>query len=116
MTQAVIIVCAVHPTGPDSDRCLDFRPPAEPEEPEEAWAPERTKFVNGELMPERPIYDGEPVPTPRQRFTPESKLELLDYHPMFTGRCPQCEMPFPKYKTPPIHWDCPQCGWRDDSA
>ncbi|MBD1925143.1 hypothetical protein H6F74_02425 [Trichocoleus sp. FACHB-90] len=29
------IVCAVHPTRPDSDRCLDFRPPAEPEEPDD---------------------------------------------------------------------------------
>ncbi|MEW5858118.1 MAG: hypothetical protein AB1861_12155 [Cyanobacteriota bacterium] len=85
------IVCALHLTGPDSDHCLDFRPTAELEE---VWAPEETRFVHGDLLLEQPTYDGEPVPMPRQRFTVEEKLELLDYHPMFTSRCPCCEMPF----------------------
>ncbi|MBD1889484.1 hypothetical protein [Coleofasciculus sp. FACHB-SPT9] len=107
------IVCAVHPTGPDSDRCLDFRPAAEPPE---LWAPPGTRFVDNELVLEQPTYDGEPVPVPRQRFTPEEKLELLDYHPLFTGRCPHCEMPFDMNNLPPVHWDCAHCGWIDDSV
>ncbi|MBD1899467.1 hypothetical protein NDI44_24715 [Trichocoleus sp. DQ-A3] len=54
----------------------------------------------------RTTYDGRPVPMLEQRFTPEAKLELLDYHPMFTGRCPCCEMPFEMKKPPFVHWDC----------
>ncbi|MBD1903889.1 hypothetical protein H6F83_28785 [Coleofasciculus sp. FACHB-125] len=107
------MVCIVHPTEPYSDRCLDFRPAAEPEE---LWAPEGTRFIDGELVLERPTYDGEPIPMLEQRFTPEEKLELLDSHPMFTGRCPYCEMPFEMKKPPSVHWDCSTCGWRDDSV
>ncbi|MEP0755198.1 hypothetical protein NDA03_23560 [Trichocoleus sp. Lan] len=106
----------MHPTGPNSDRCLDFRPAAELEEPDELWAPPGTRFVNADLLLERPTYDGEPVPMLEQRFTPAEKLELLDYHPMFTGRCPCCEMPFEMKKPPSVHWDCSRCGWVDDSV
>ncbi|MBD1935298.1 MULTISPECIES: hypothetical protein [Cyanophyceae] len=41
-----------------------------------------TRFVDDDPVLEQPTYDGT-VPMPRQRFTPEAKLELLDYHPMF---------------------------------
>lgn len=130
------LVCAVHPAGPVGDTCLDFRsdPDAENEyfedflglefstgegmgdnEPpindpfdldsdEELWQPDGATYYNGELIVQ-----------PQQRWTPEEQLELLDTHPMFTGRCPQCELPFPRYDKPPIHWDCP-CGWVDDSV
>ncbi|MEP0798239.1 hypothetical protein NDI44_27315 [Trichocoleus sp. DQ-A3] len=80
------------------------------------WAPKGTRFVNGDLVLERPTYISELFTTPRQRFTPEEKLELLDYHPLFTGRCPCCEMPFEMKKPPSVHWDCSMCGWRDDSV
>ncbi|MEP0810005.1 hypothetical protein [Coleofasciculus sp. FACHB-SPT9] len=124
----------MHPAGPDSDRCLDFRPSClvklefgapnssftgyldfQPSvEPPEMSVQKGMRFVNEDLVLDQPTYDGRPVPTPRQRFTPEAKLELLDYHPMFTGRCPSCEMPFER-KTPPlVHWDCSQCEWVDD--
>ncbi|MEP0858855.1 hypothetical protein [Trichocoleus sp. DQ-U1] len=98
------LVCAIHPGGIESDRCLDFRenPNAEPEE---LWQPEGATYYNGELILQ-----------PKQRWTPEEQLEMLDYHPMFTGRCPQCEMPFDMKKTPPVHWDCPHCRWVDDSV
>ena len=93
-------------------RYLDFQPSVEPPE---MSVQKGTTFVDDDPV-EQPTYDGRPVSMPRQRFTPEAKLELLDYHPMFTGRCPQCEMPFPKYETPPVHWDCSTCGWMDDSV
>ena len=98
------IVCAVHPFGVENDTCLDFTPDpnAKPLELEE---PERASYYNGELILQ-----------PKQRWTPLQQLELLDYHPMFTGRCPNCEMPFLKYETPPVHWGCNQCGWMDDSV
>jgi len=93
------LVCAVHPTGPNADTCPDFRenPDAEPDE---LWEPEGASYYNGELILQ-----------PRQRCTPEQQLELLDTHPLFTGRCPRCEHPFPKYEIPPVHWDCIHCGW-----
>jgi hypothetical protein len=25
-------------------------------------------------------------------------------------------MTYPKYETPPVHWDCSECGWMDDSV
>ncbi|MBE9092398.1 hypothetical protein IQ252_00145 [Tychonema sp. LEGE 07203] len=93
------LVCAVHPAGPNTDTCLDFR-----EDPnaalEELWEPEGASYYNGELILQ-----------PRQRWTLEQQLELLDTHPLFTGRCPRCEHPFPKYEIPPVHWDCIHCGW-----
>lgn len=137
------VVCAVHPFGPEGDSCLDFR--ADPEleskrfvdflglqqqgdepysnpfdlEPnEELWEPEGAKFVNGELVieHERSFYNGEEIIQPQQRWTREEQLNLLDWHPMFTGRCPHCERPFPKYEKPPVHWDCSACGWTDDTV
>ncbi len=74
------------------------------------------RFVDDNPVLERPTYDGEPVPMPRQRFTLEEKLELLDYHPLFTGRCPHCEMPFEVKNPPSVHWDCNHCEWADDSV
>jgi hypothetical protein len=98
------LVCAVHPAGPTADTCLDFHkdPNAAPDE---LWEPEGASYYNGELILQ-----------PRQRWTTAEKLELLDTHPLFTGRCPQCSHPFPQSKTPPMHWDCAECGWMDDSV
>jgi len=98
------LICAVHPTGPKTDICLDFR--EDPNiAPDELWEPEGASYYNGELILQ-----------PRQRWTPEEQLELLDTHPLFTGLCPQCEHPFPKYERPPVHWDCAECGWMDDAV
>ncbi len=98
------LVCAVHPTGPNADTCPDLQ--ENPNAPlEELWEPEGASYYNGELILQ-----------PRQRWTPEQQLELLDTHPLFTGRCPRCEMTYPQYETPPVHWDCSACGWMDDSV
>ena len=102
-------VCAVHPYGVDSDNCLDFRPNPNLE-PEEFWTPECVDYVDGELVIKRDEFRyscSEPVD---DYLTPKEKLELLDTHPFFTGRCPNCEMPFPKFDRLPVHWDCYQCG------
>jgi hypothetical protein len=46
------LVCAVHPTGPNTNTCIDFR-----ENPnnasEELWEPEGASYYNGELI--RPL-------------------------------------------------------------
>lgn len=98
------LVCAIHPFGPDDNSCLDFRP-ATNAEPEELWEPEGASYYSGELILQ-----------PRQRWTREEQLELLDYHPLFTGKCPQCKFEFPRYERPPVHWDCLECGWMDDTV
>ncbi|MGG6267541.1 hypothetical protein [Leptolyngbya sp. AN10] len=58
-------------------------------------------------------YAGEEVIQPVQRWTDAEKLTLLDSHPMFTGRCPNCETPIPfgERSLP----KCRHCGWSDDS-
>ncbi|MCG6137157.1 MAG: hypothetical protein MET45_21405 [Nostoc sp. LLA-1] len=100
------IVCAVHPTGPNGDSCLDFR-----EDPnaqvEELWQPEGASYYNGELILQ-----------PQQRWTPEQQLEFLDWHPLFTGKCPQCGFTFERDYTAGVHWDCPnsECDWMDDTV
>ena len=47
------LICAVHPTGPNTNTCSDFRenPNAEAEE---LWEPERASYYNGELILQRP--------------------------------------------------------------
>jgi hypothetical protein len=42
------------------------------------------------------------------------ELELLKTHPIFTATCPTCGHAFTHFDTPPLFWDCPQCGWVDD--
>jgi len=125
------MVCAVHPTGPTGDTCLDFR--ADPElkgkrfvdflglesqqqdnesfsnpfdlEPDEdLWEPEGASYYAGELILQ-----------PKQRWTREEQLELLDSHPIFTGYCPECGYKFSSVNPPQVHWDCPSCTWKDDS-
>ncbi|MBX9253565.1 hypothetical protein H1Q63_06260 [Desmonostoc muscorum CCALA 125] len=89
------IICAVHPAGVNGNTCIDFRedPNAEPVE---LWEPQGATYYNGELIVQ-----------PRQRWTPEEQLELLDTHPMFTGKCPQCGYEFDRDYTSRVHWDCP---------
>jgi hypothetical protein len=96
------LVCAVHPAGIETDSCPDFDP--DPNlEPEELWQPVGASYYNGEL-----------VLQPRQ-LSDEERLEMLDWHPLFTGRCPNCEMPI---SPEPVrrYYDCSKCGWLDNSA
>lgn len=98
------LICAVHPTGSDTDTCPDLW--ADPNaQPDELWEPEGASYYGCELILQ-----------PRQRWTPEKQLELLDTHSLFTGRCLQGEMTYPQYETPPVHWDCSACGWITDSV
>ncbi|MBD1824391.1 hypothetical protein H6F51_18125 [Cyanobacteria bacterium FACHB-DQ100] len=60
------------------------------------------------------VYAGELVIQPVQRWTREQQLALLDWHPMFTGRCPNCERTILQTHPARVNWDCEQCGWKDD--
>jgi hypothetical protein len=95
----------MHPTGVEGT-CLDFRQdPNSPAGEDEQWSPEGYCWYDGELLPIRP-----------SRLTQEEQLAILDSHPIFTGMCPKCGHEFDRDKLPVIHWDCPACGWIDDSV
>jgi hypothetical protein len=42
-------------------------------------------------------------------------MEEFDWHPIFTGLCPDCDRPFSRFQLPPLQWQCPRCGWQDDT-
>lgn len=120
------------PLCPDKDTCPDFNPNPELKgkrftdfldllqrdiehltssksffylEPnEDLWEPEGASYYAGELILQ-----------PKQRWTRSEQMELLDTHPMFTGRCPECNRQYSQAERPIVHWDC-ECGWSDDSV
>ena len=99
------IICAIHPFGIDEDKCLDFRPdPNIQPSDEELWSPEGYSFYNGEL-----------IKNPQPKYTREQQLEILDFHPIFTGVCPRCSYKYPTDTKPKEYSMCPECGWVDDS-
>lgn len=61
-------------------------------------------------MEESSYYNGELITTPQQRLSREQKAHLLDYHPIFTGHCPECKtsMEQPDLKQ---GCKCSHCGW-----
>jgi hypothetical protein len=97
------LICAVHPDGIDTETCLDFRPDSNIKE-EEQWSPEGYSWYGDELIRDR------------SRYTCEEQIEILDSHPFFTGVCPQCRYDFDQNNLPAVHYDCPACGWIDDSV
>jgi hypothetical protein len=48
------------------------------------------------------------------QITTLDELQVLQKHPFFTGVCPHCQYSFQELTTPPLYWDCSQCGWKDD--
>lgn len=97
-------VCAIHPNGVQESTCLDFR--EDPNlEAEELWQPEGATYYNGELI----------LP-PKRQLTLEQQWQILNTHPFFTGVCPSCGYRFPCHVPELVHFDCPTCGWIDDSV
>ncbi|MGR3279426.1 hypothetical protein ACSYAD_30630 [Acaryochloris marina NIES-2412] len=75
-----------------------------------------TKEAAKVMAPTKAFYNGTPIAPPSNHLTTEQKLDLLDWHPVFTGRCPNCERPI-RETTPPLgHWDCAECGWGEESG
>jgi hypothetical protein len=79
--------------------------PFDLEPDEELWEPEGASYYNGELILQ-----------PQQRWTREEQMELLDWHPLFTSKCPQCGTLFDRNYRALVHWDCSECGWMDDTV
>lgn len=106
------LVCAEHPGGVEGDSCKDFklatRAIAPSDDPlawyNDQWHPEGASYYGDELILE-----------PVQRRSLEEQLDLLDNHPLFTGRCPRCESAIAPVRPGQVHYDCEHCGWADDS-
>ncbi|MGG6294978.1 hypothetical protein ACQ4M4_11175 [Leptolyngbya sp. AN02str] len=104
--------CAIHPQG-GTGECFDFRhdPAAESQHQafleweREMWEPKGASYYNGELILQS-----------KSSLSAQEQEELLDWHPLFTGRCPECEMPILAQDSPQVHWDCGNCGWKDDTV
>ena len=88
----------------------------DPNAVEELWEPEGARYIDDELVIERTYYNGEEIIQLPQRWTREQRLWLIDNHPLFTGKCPQCGYMFQRDYTSRVHWDCPECEWKDDSV
>lgn len=97
------LLCTLHPAGIEAEECVEFDP--DPNIPiAEPWLPVGMAW-----------YDGHLVCSPlEQRWTAAQKLALLDWHPLFTGKCPNCGHAI-AWEPGRVHWDC-ECGWKDDSV
>jgi hypothetical protein len=110
-SRSPLLVCTLHLAGVEGDTCPDFELDLTIPDDEavvwygEPWQPEGASYYGDELVLE-----------PVQQMTMEQRLDLLDSHPLFTGRCPNCEMPLLQTEPPRVHWDCEHCGWVDDSV
>ncbi len=93
------LVCAIHPDGVTSMICMDYRRNPDYIEPE-LWCPEGYTY-----------YDGELIKLP-ERKSKELQLWILEHHPCFTGRCPECGYEYNQRLEE--YWDCPSCGWVDE--
>ncbi|MEM9446448.1 MAG: DUF6464 family protein [Verrucomicrobiota bacterium] len=91
------MVCGVNPSGPEGDECPDY----------EALEPPRKPLGGG-------YYAGDWIPQIKTQPTDEQRLALLDWHPIFTGRCPHCEMPISQPTSPNTQWECAECWWREE--
>lgn len=103
-TRNPYLPCTVHPIRITDDQCSDFKLDATLPA-DEWWEPEGASYYGDEL-----------VINPVQRWTREQQIALLDYHPMFTGRCPNCERTMLHTHPALVHWDCEHCEWKDDSV
>ncbi|WP_143467832.1 hypothetical protein [Leptolyngbya ohadii] len=112
-------LCAIHPYGVAEDlkRCPGYKLDPNYLESDGWWEPQEFGTYNGDL-----------IASPVERLTKSQQLELLLWHPLFTGMCPQCRHPFASdydCNTPRrdaqrqvdrTYWDCSKCGWTDGSV
>jgi hypothetical protein len=96
------LVCGVNPSGPEGSTCEDFR----------AITPDG----GGTEAAKPPLgggyYAGDWIPQPFPALTAAEELALLDWHPQFSGRYPNCEIPIEESSEG--QWECEHCDWKDD--
>jgi len=91
-----ILLCAIHPSVHEHDYCPDYEEDSD-RLSEEVWEPIGARYDGDDLR----LLDGA-----------IDWIEVNRNHPAKTGICPRCEIAF--LSSGP-HWDCPWCGWTDDS-
>ncbi|MEN8445516.1 MAG: hypothetical protein ABG776_10950 [Cyanobacteria bacterium J06555_13] len=96
------MVCGVNPGGPEGNTCEDFSPSAKADA-----TTQRTPLGGG-------YYVGDWIPAPFPTPTTAEQLALLDSHPQFTSRCPNCEMPI--VEAVAGRWSCGHCEWEETEA
>ncbi|PZO50724.1 MAG: hypothetical protein DCF15_15505 [Phormidesmis priestleyi] len=96
------LVCAVNPSGPDNLTCEDFAAISEVD------VVENKQPLGGGY------YAGDWIPQPFPTLTTVEQLAILDWHPQFTGRCPECEMPIANAAN--SQWHCNHCEWRESAT
>jgi hypothetical protein len=99
---SLYLVCAINPCGPEGDTCEDFSVIAQAD-----TEVERQSLGGG-------YYLGDWIPQPFPIATVEEQTALLDWHPLFTGRCPNCETPV--VETVEGGWKCGHCEWEIAAA
>jgi hypothetical protein len=99
------LICAIHPYGPPSISCPDFAALASAQVEKGEWEVTVLSYYAGQL-----------VPGFGRVVTVEEQWELVDWHPLFTGVCPECGAVFDQTNLPEVHWDCLGCGWKDDTV
>jgi hypothetical protein len=57
------------------------------------------------------FYNGEWTTVRGNNLTSQEKLELLDWHPVFTRRRPKCEVPIRSPLQSDPYWHCGYCQW-----
>lgn len=93
------LICAVNPHGPDGSTCEDFAAISEMDA-----AANKQPLGGG-------YYLGDWIPQPFPAVPGGEQLALLDWHPQFTGRCPNCEMPVTAAAAG--QWKCGHCDWQE---
>jgi ssDNA-binding Zn-finger/Zn-ribbon topoisomerase 1 len=91
------LVCAIYPQGPAQSPCPDY---AEVAGQREALG--------------AAYYADELVVQPEHYLTTEERWVILNTHPLFTGICPKCKRAIAGSDL--IHYDCENCGWKNDSV
>jgi hypothetical protein len=107
------LVCAINPQGPQTAPCPDHRFSLQATQRRQ---PAPFGWHSDDWRPAPPAtYAGEAIEQSATPRTQEERWALLNWHPLFTGRCPNCEMPLRQTSPRQVHWDCQHCGWLDDS-
>ena len=92
------MVCGVNPYGPKGSTCEEFAAVSE------RAAVEKEPLGGG-------YYLGDWIPQPFPEIAIDEQLALLDWHPQFTGRCPNFEVPMAALLE--NQWKCEYCNWED---
>ena len=56
-------------------------------------------------------YSGEPIYQSRRKLSLSEQERLLNWHPLLTGYCPECQAEIP-HALMQTDWQCQQCDWR----